>query len=428
MNNDNTGSSSSSSECTDFYCKQYHFNYRKRPLIFSVINTTPDSFFKESRITNIKNILKKVEWDIAHGADIIDIGGESTRPGSLPVPVEEQLKRSLPAIEAINKEFDIPLSIDTTRYKVLKAAVDYGVNIINDTSGFTFEGEKKLLLAAENRLGVIIMHRRGLPQTMQKNIAYQHCVHEICAFFQKQVSFALSHGVPPECLMLDPGIGFGKRVEDNLCLINNIDKLSLSRYPVMLGLSRKSFIGAILHNETRERLTGSIVSAAIALQQGVSALRVHDVHETSETVQMVQAIKRRKKAPQLYASIDIGSNTCRLIIAEFIKGKIVPHFETQRILRLNEKIEETGKIASEAVARLLSLLRCYKAYLHKFRCYNEEKYLITGTSVFREASNAQEVVSHIKKETGLTINIVTALEEAKLLLMAFVQTLNQKKQ
>ncbi len=414
------------SDYTNFHCTGYYFNWKKRPLIFSVINTTPDSFYQASRAKSISSILKTVEWDIAHGADIIDIGGESTRPGSLPVPVQEQLRRTLPAIEAIKKEFDIPVSIDTTRYEVLKTAVEHGVDIINDTSGFTVEGEKKLLLAAHHRLGVIIMHRRGIPRTMQEKVHYHHCVNEIRKFFQKQVDFALQHGVPPESLILDPGIGFGKLVENNLCLIDNIDKLSLRKYPVMLGLSRKSFIGTILHNETNERLIGSIVSATVALQNGVAALRVHDVHESYEAVQMVQALKKKKKPPQLFASVDIGSNTCRLLIAENKKGKIIPHFETQRILRLNENIDKTGEIASEAVERLLSLLRCYKAYICKFHCDHESKQRITGTAVFRDAQNSNDIQKRIREETGLNLTILSEQEEASTASSGMLSALDHK--
>ncbi|MBF0274602.1 MAG: dihydropteroate synthase [Nitrospinae bacterium] len=392
-----------------FHCSQYQFNLQQRPIIFSIFNLTPDSFYDGGKLKGLDVLLKKVETDIVHGADIIDIGGESTRPGSKSITIEEEIERIEKPIYEIKKRFDIPVSIDTTKYDVAKVAVENGADIINDTSGFT-DSPEMLELAAKMRLGIVIMHRRNIPEIMQKEVHYDDCLKEVKAFLEKQVKLAVSKGVDKSSIFLDPGIGFGKEVNHNIELLTGIKKLQKSGFPLLIGLSRKSYMGKILNNTAKERLTGTIASTALVLQQGVQALRIHDVKETFETVKIVQAFHKNLAGKRL-ASIDIGSNTCRLLISEIKNNKLKKVFETQKIIRLSEKIVNTSQISEAAIERLLNLLTCYGSYFKKFEV---EDYIITATSAMREAENNKDIVKQVKKQTGLNITIISEKREAEL--------------
>jgi dihydropteroate synthase len=223
---------------------------------------------------------------------VIDIGGESTRPGSLPVDVEEELRRVLPVIEAGLKQSDLPLSIDTTKAAVAEAALESGAEIINDISGLRFDAEMSRLAAATGA-GVVVMHIRGRPRTMQQDIRYDDLLGEITAELGESVGLALAAGCSEAQLVVDPGIGFGKTAEQNLILINELQRIGELGYPVLVGPSRKSFIGKTMGLDVDERLEPTIAACVIALLRGARLFRVHDVKPVRRALDMAEAIVRQ---------------------------------------------------------------------------------------------------------------------------------------
>ena len=265
----------------------------ERPLVIAILNVTPDSFSDGGKFADPDAALKQADKFIAVGADIIDIGGESTRPGSKKVPVNEEIARVVPIIEAITKRFDIPISIDTTKSEVAKAAVDTGAEIINDISGLRFD-ESIATVAAKHNTGLVLMHSRGEFETMHSQPPVDDIMVDVAADFRRAVTIAEASGLQPENIALDIGIGFGKTFEQNLELLAKLDKLVIEfeKYPMLVGTSRKSFIGKILDGAPpNERLSGSIASVAIAVWNGAKIVRVHDVNETVETLKIVSEIK-----------------------------------------------------------------------------------------------------------------------------------------
>ncbi len=259
--------------------------------VVGVLNVTPDSFYDGGQYKDkaIEQALKMVE----EGADILDVGGESTRPGSERVECQEEIRRVIPVIERLAKEGCVPLSIDTYKSEVAERAIGAGASIINDISGFTMDA-KMPSLVAKGKVKVILSHIQGTPKDMQKNPVYQDVTREITAFFKKQMDLGFEKGVHKDQIILDPGIGFGKTLKHNLEILRNLDSfLELGR-PLMMGTSRKSFIGKI-QNEKRpegpeERLTGSLVTAAWAYQKGATYFRVHDVLETKRALTVMAHI------------------------------------------------------------------------------------------------------------------------------------------
>jgi dihydropteroate synthase len=259
----------------------------------AVLNITPDSFSDGGRLTDPDAALQHAEKLMSEGADIIDVGGESTRPGSSRVSAEEEIARVVPVIEAISKRFDVPISIDTSRSEVARAALDAGSEIINDISGLRFD-EQIAAVAAERKVGLVLMHSRGEFETMHSQPPVDDIMSEVAADFRRSTSSALEHGVGTEQIVLDVGIGFGKTVEQNLELLAKLDKLvaEFPDYPMLVGTSRKSFIGKLLGGlPPDERLSGSLATVAIAVWNGAKILRVHDVKETVEAVKIVMAAK-----------------------------------------------------------------------------------------------------------------------------------------
>ena len=371
----------------------------------------------------MNSILKRVEEDLENGADIIDIGGESTRPGSEPVSLEEQIRRIEKPISEIKRRFDVPVSIDTTRYDVAKIAVENGADIINDTSGFT-EDPEKMELVRQFRLGMIIMHRLATPKTMQQEIHYDNCVREVTEFLQKQAEKAVNYGIDSSSILLDPGIGFGKLINHNLELLNNSPALQATGYPVVIGLSRKSFLGQLLNNEAKDRLTGTIAATTLSLTKGADALRVHDVKETFEAVKVWQAFQNNNfPNEKRLASIDIGSNTCRLLIGTVENGHINTIFETQKIIRISEKIVNSSVICDAAIERVVNLLNCYSRY---FKKYGVTDYFVTATSAMREAENSDEIVKKVKEQSGLNINVISEQKEAELAVLGVMSGLSDE--
>ncbi len=258
-----------------------------------VLNVTPDSFSDGGKFSSPDAALKQAEKLISEGADIIDIGGESTRPGSERVSERQEIERVVAVIDAIRKRFDIAISIDTTKSAVATAAVNAGAEIINDISGLRFD-ERIAEVAAIHNTGLILMHSRGDFETMHSQPPVDDILNAVAQDFRRSITTAGRYGVSCEQIALDVGIGFGKTFEQNLELIAKLDKLiaEFPEFPMLVGTSRKSFIGKILGGvPPGERLAGSLASIAIAVWNGAKIVRVHDVRETVETIKTVQTIK-----------------------------------------------------------------------------------------------------------------------------------------
>lgn len=254
-----------------------------------ILNVTPDSFSDGNSYESVAAAVAAAEKMVAAGADIIDVGGESTRPGAKPVSVDEELARVIPVIEGLVTSVSVPVSIDTWKAKVASAALTAGAEIVNDISAMTFDPLMVDTVAATNA-GVVLMHTRGRPQEMQIDTVYSDIVAEIAAFLKEAVERAESRGISAQRVLVDPGIGFGKSVNGNLELIRRLDEfLSLGR-PLLIGPSRKSFIGKILGRETDERLFGTAAVVSIAMQKGARIFRVHDVNAMRDVVDMTAAI------------------------------------------------------------------------------------------------------------------------------------------
>ncbi|HOD65650.1 MAG TPA: dihydropteroate synthase [candidate division Zixibacteria bacterium] len=263
-----------------------------RPLIMGTLNVTPDSFSDGGRHTSRSMAIGRALEMEGEGADIIDVGGESTRPGAAPVDVDEEMRRVLPVIEGIRKASDIPISIDTYKAITAKAALDAGADIINDVSGLRFDEEMAGLVAARG-VPVVIMHMKGTPRDMQKNPRYDDCLAEITAFFRERIVHAERQGIAPAQIIIDPGIGFGKRLEDNLEILANLGRFRDLGFPLLVGPSRKRFI-AMIHPSSKpadQRLGGSIAAVVAAALGGADIVRVHDIDQTMEALRVAQALR-----------------------------------------------------------------------------------------------------------------------------------------
>ncbi|MEO0254047.1 MAG: dihydropteroate synthase [candidate division WOR-3 bacterium] len=260
------------------------------PKIMGILNVTPDSFYDGGKYFDLDKALERGKEIFEQGADIIDIGGESSRPFSEPVPLEEELKRVIPVIERLRKKIDIPISIDTRKSKVAEEALKRGANIVNDISGLRDDPEM-IKIVKKFDAGIIIMHIRGTPKNMQENPFYEDTIKEIKEELKEKVDFALKNGIKKEKIVIDPGIGFGKRVIDNLLILKNIDEFKEFGFPILVGHSRKSFIGKILELEKPEdRLIGTLAVAAYLFLKKVNIIRVHDVLETKQVFRILESI------------------------------------------------------------------------------------------------------------------------------------------
>ena len=263
---------------------------QRRTAIMGVLNVTPDSFYDGGRrLDPEKAIADGVEL-VAAGADIVDIGGESTRPGARPVSDQEELGRVLPVIRGLRQAVRIPISIDTYKSTVASAALGEGADIVNDISALRFDPAMAAMVAAE-KVPVILMHMQGTPRTMQAEPRYSDVVREVRDFLTAQVRYALEKGIEPEKIIVDPGIGFGKTVEHNFSLLRGLHELSTMGQPLLVGASRKTFIGKILNLAPDERLEGSLAAAVAAVLAGANMIRAHDVKETRRAVQVADAIR-----------------------------------------------------------------------------------------------------------------------------------------
>lgn len=252
-----------------------------RPLIMGIINATPDSFSGDGLALDVGRALAQARAFVEDGADILDIGGESTRPGATPVGVEEEIRRVVPLIEAL-RDLDVPLSIDSFKPQVMRAALSAGATLINDINALRAPGA--LDLAAASDAAVCLMHMQGTPQTMQDNPAYQDVVAEVGAFLAERSAACVAAGIAPERIVIDPGFGFGKTPGHNLQLLQGLERLVASGHPVLVGLSRKSLLGKLTGRKVSERVAASVAAAIAAVAHGAAIVRVHDVAATRDAL------------------------------------------------------------------------------------------------------------------------------------------------
>ncbi|MBW1981549.1 MAG: dihydropteroate synthase [Deltaproteobacteria bacterium] len=254
-----------------------------------VINVTPDSFSDGGEFYQIEQAIRQGELLASQGADLLDVGGESTRPFSEPVPLQEELRRVIPVIAELAKRLTIPISVDTAKAEVARAALEVGATVINDITALRADPEMSKVAAAAN-VPVVLMHMQGTPRTMQKNPRYDALLAEIISFLQERVQYACAAGIDRKQLLIDPGIGFGKTVRHNLLLLKHLDALTVLQLPILLGTSRKSFIGAVLDKEVTEREPGSWATACVGILHGAHILRVHEVEICRQLADMVDTV------------------------------------------------------------------------------------------------------------------------------------------
>lgn len=272
--------------------REHSFYWGKRTYLMGILNVTPDSFSDGGEFDNLETALAQAKRLIDEGANIIDIGGQSTRPGAVQISLEEELNRVIPIIKALREAVSIPISIDTTRASVAQAAVKTGADIVNDISGGTYDTEMFPVVA---RLGVpfIMMHIRGTPQTMQQLTDYQDLIAEIIQFFEQQIDRATKTGIERSRIIIDPGIGFAKNYAQNLELLRRTSEFKALGLPILVGASRKSFIGRILNqNDPKMRVWGTAAACCAAIAGSADILRVHDVAQISDVCKVADAIWR----------------------------------------------------------------------------------------------------------------------------------------
>ncbi len=265
----------------------------RRTLLMGILNVTPDSFYDGGRYTLAEAAVQRGLDLLAQGADLLDIGGESSRPGAEPVPLEEELRRVIPVIREIRRQApEAWISVDTYKAEVARQALEAGADMVNDISAATFDPDMAPFVA-RNQVPVVLMHMKGTPRDMQKNPFYTDVVDEVYRYLESRRVALVSLGLHPGQIVVDPGIGFGKRVEDNLELLKNIGRFRGLEAPILVGHSRKSFIGALLGKpDPAERLYGTLAVTAFLVMKGVEILRVHDVAENREVVQTLESLRR----------------------------------------------------------------------------------------------------------------------------------------
>ncbi len=268
----------------------------EKKAIMGILNVTPDSFSDGGKFNKIDDALTRCETMIKEGADIIDVGGESTRPGAGKVNLDEELERVIPVIEKIKQNFDLPVSIDTYKSKVAIEAANAGVEIVNDISGLNFDDNMADVIA-ENKLGCCIMHILGTPEDMQKNPYYDDVIDEINDYFMGAIEKGLKAGIETESMVIDPGIGFGKRVIDNVTILNRLGEFNIHGLPVLIGLSRKSFMGKILGLDVDDRLYSTLGAQIVAFMRGADIIRVHDVKAAYDSLRIAEAIVNEVNTP-----------------------------------------------------------------------------------------------------------------------------------
>jgi dihydropteroate synthase len=269
------------------------FNWGEKTYLMGILNVTPDSFSDGGQFDSVETALIQAREMIAHGVDIIDIGGESTRPHAESVSIEQELQRVIPVIEQLRQISSIPISIDTTKAEVAQQAIASGADIVNDISGGTFDAQMFTTVAQLN-VPIILMHIRGNPQTMQSLTDYQDVVLEVAEFLTTQVNKAIASGIDRSKIIIDPGIGFAKQAEQSLELLQRLNELKALSLPMLVGVSRKSFLRPILHqNNPKERIWGTAAACYGAIARGADILRVHDVQQMYDVCRVADAIERK---------------------------------------------------------------------------------------------------------------------------------------
>lgn len=267
----------------------FDFNKRKRPLVMGILNATPDSFSDGGKFRIASDAIAQAEFMIANGVDLIDIGGESTRPGAEPVPLQEELDRVLPVIESL-KDCGVPLSIDTYKAETMRQALHAGVDCVNDIWALRQEGALDVVLDSPN-CGVVLMHMQRDPLTMQFNPEYINVISEVTQFLTERASLLMQAGINQERIAIDPGFGFGKSLEHNINMLAHFDAFTSTGFPVLAGVSRKSMLGKITGKDSNDRLAPSIAAAIMAADRGAQIIRVHDVPETVDALKLWEALK-----------------------------------------------------------------------------------------------------------------------------------------
>ena len=267
----------------------FDFNKRKRPIVMGILNATPDSFSDGGKFRTPKDAIAQAEAMIANGVDLIDIGGESTRPGAVPVELQEELDRVLPVIEAL-KNCGVPLSIDTYKSETMRQALHLGVDCVNDIWALRQDGAVDAVLENDN-CGIVLMHMQRDPLTMQFDPEYQDVIDDVQKFLKERVELLLAKGIDKNRIAIDPGFGFGKNLEHNLNMLANFAQFSSLSVPVLAGISRKSMLGKITGKDTNERVAASIAAAIMAADRGAKIIRVHDVAETVDALKLWEAIQ-----------------------------------------------------------------------------------------------------------------------------------------
>jgi dihydropteroate synthase len=274
----------------------FSFDFTQKTYVMGILNVTPDSFSDGGKFLEKSKAIKRAIQMVEDGADIIDIGGESTRPGSEPITIEEELQRTIPVITAVSKEIRQPVSIDTYKSEVAKRALDAGASLVNDISGLKFDPKMRNVIA-HYEVPVILMHIKGTPNNMQQNPIYEALIPEILDYLRESVNIAESSGIPRDKILIDPGIGFGKTFEQNLEIIHNLKIFSFLEKPICIGPSRKAFIGKILETtSTDERLEGTAAAVSASILNGANIVRVHDVKEMVRVAKVADAIMRIKSS------------------------------------------------------------------------------------------------------------------------------------
>ena len=267
----------------------FDFNTRKRPIVMGILNATPDSFSDGGKFRTTKDAIAQAESMIASGVDLIDIGGESTRPGAEPVQLQEELDRVLPVIEAL-KDCGVPLSIDTYKSETMRQALHLGVDCVNDIWALRQAGSVEAVLESDH-CGIVLMHMQRDPLTMQFDPVYQDVIVDVQEFLKERVELLLAKDIDKDRIVIDPGFGFGKNLEHNLNMLANFAQFSTLGVPVLAGISRKSMLGKITGKDTNERVAASIAAAIMAADRGTKIVRVHDVAETVDALKLWEAIQ-----------------------------------------------------------------------------------------------------------------------------------------
>lgn len=270
-----------------FVCGQFNLDLT-RPHVMGIVNVTPDSFSDGGKFADTQRAIAHALSLVEQGADILDIGGESTRPGAAPVSLDEELSRVIPVIAGLAKQINVPISIDTYKPEVMKAAIDAGASIVNDV--YALRMGNAVEVVGKSTAGVCLMHMQGTPQTMQQEPQYDDVVSDVSAFLEARMRLAEAAGIDKSRILLDPGFGFGKRTAHNLTLVNALPAIAALGQPLLVGLSRKSILGQLVGAQVDERLHASIAASVIAVMKGASIVRVHDVKPTVDALKVVHSV------------------------------------------------------------------------------------------------------------------------------------------